>query len=147
VPRARRSRRLAAPPDAVWATVADPYHLPRWWPRVSRVEGVGDTAFTEVLTTDKGRNVRADFRVLESRAPELRRWAQRVEGSPFERILEAAETEVRVEPAGDGAAKVTLTLRQKLRGVARLGGFIGRRATARQLDEALDGLEALHGRG
>jgi hypothetical protein len=40
---------------------------------------------------------------------------------------------------------VTLVMRQQLRGSARMGGFMVRRATGRVLDEALEALEALHG--
>jgi uncharacterized protein YndB with AHSA1/START domain len=146
VPRVRRSRTIAARPEQVWRTVCDPHHLARWWPRVQRVEAVDGARFTEVLGTDRGRSVRADFRVLESRAPALRRWAQDVDGSPFERLLRSAETEVRLEPDGDGATRVSLTVRQRLRGVGALGGFMVRRATRRQVDEALDGLARLHDR-
>jgi uncharacterized protein YndB with AHSA1/START domain len=146
VPRVRRSAVIAATPEQVWRTVCNPHHLPRWWPRVQRVEAVEAERFTEVLGTDKGRAVRADFRVLESRAPEARRWAQEVAGSPFERLLRSAETEVRIEPAGDGGwTRVTLTVRQRLRGVGALGGVVVRRATRRQADEALAGLARLHG--
>jgi len=146
VPRIRRSRTIRASPEQVWRTVCDPHHLPRWWPRVQRVEAVEPDRFTEVLTTDKGRSVRADFRVLESRAPDVRRWSQEVEGSPFERLLRSAETEVRLAPDGDGGTRVTLTIRQRLRGVGALGGFLVRGATRRQADEALDALARLHGR-
>jgi uncharacterized protein YndB with AHSA1/START domain len=145
VPRTTRSASIAASPEQIWRTVADPHHLPRWWPRVQRVEGVDAERFTEVLGTDKGRSVRADHRVLESRAPVVRRWAQEIEGSPFERLLRSSETEVRLEPAGDGATRVTLTVRQRLRGAGALGGFMVRRATARRLGEALDGLARMHG--
>jgi uncharacterized protein YndB with AHSA1/START domain len=146
VPRVRRSAVIAATPEQVWRTVCDPHHLPRWWPRVQRVEAVDAKRFTEVLGTDKGRSVRADFRVLESRAPEVRRWAQQVAGSPFERLLRSAETEVRLEPAGDGdRTRVTVTVRQRLRGVGALGGFMVRRATRGQADEALAALARLHG--
>ncbi|HXS44191.1 MAG TPA: SRPBCC family protein [Solirubrobacteraceae bacterium] len=143
MPTARRSRTVAAAPEEVWATVADPHHLPRWWPRVQRVEGVTGDRFTQVLTTDKGRAVRADFRLLEARAPELCRWVQEVEGTPFANLLAHAETEVRVARAADGA-RVELVARQRLRGSARLGGFLVRRATARVLDEALEALASLH---
>jgi uncharacterized protein YndB with AHSA1/START domain len=125
--------------------VADPHHLPRWWPRVARVEGVDDHAFTTVLTTEKGRSVRADFRVLESEPPRRRAWSQEVEGTPFQSILASSQTELTLEPDA-GATRVTLALRQRLRGLARLGGFMVRRATARQLDEALEGLERAVGR-
>jgi uncharacterized protein YndB with AHSA1/START domain len=145
MPTTRRTRTIAAPPDELWSTIADPYHLPRWWPRVDRVEGVTDRAFTQVLGTSKGRSVRADFQVLESRSPEVLRWAQDIQGTPFERILTAAETEVRLRPAREGT-QVVLALTQKLRGFSRFGGFMVRGAARRQLDAALDALEALHGR-
>jgi uncharacterized protein YndB with AHSA1/START domain len=141
----RRSRIVAAAPDDVWATVGDPYHLPRWWPRVERVELVQGDGFTQLLRTDKGRAVRADFRVLQSRRPELRRWRQEVEGTPFEGILAWSETEIRLAPHGGGGTRVELVQEQKMKGMARLGGFMVRRAARRALDGALDGLEALHG--
>jgi hypothetical protein len=49
---------------------------------------------------------------------------------------------VALEPVAD-VTQVTITLRQRMRGLARLGGFLIRRAGRRQLDEALDGLEAI----
>ena len=48
--------------------------------------------------------------------------------------------EVVVEPA-EGATRVTIEQRQKLRGQMRFGGLFLRRATRKRLDEALDGLE------
>jgi uncharacterized protein YndB with AHSA1/START domain len=144
MPTARRSRTVAAPPERVWETVGDPHHLPRWWPRVTRVEAVTAEHFTEVLATQDGRSLRADFRVLESRAPERRLWEQELEGTPFERVFAAASTEVKLD-AYEGGTRVTLVVRQQVRGSARLGGFMVRRATGRVLDEALDSLEALHG--
>jgi uncharacterized protein YndB with AHSA1/START domain len=145
VPTTRRSRTIGATPEQVWRTVCDPHHLPRWWPRVQRVEGVDAERFTEVLTTEKGRAVRADFVVLESRAPEVRRFRQEIEGSPFERLLRSAETGIRLAPDGTGATRVTVEIRQRLKGVGALGGFMVRRATRRVADEALAGLERLHG--
>jgi carbon monoxide dehydrogenase subunit G len=144
MPTARRSRTVAAPPERVWGTVGDPHHLPRWWPRVQRVEGVTDEHFTEVLGTDDGRSLRADFRVVESRPLERRAWEQELEGTPFERVFAAASTEVKLMPDGEGT-RVTLVVRQQVRGSARLGSFMVRRATGRVLDDALDALEALHG--
>ena len=141
----RRSRVVAAPPEELWATVGDPYHLPRWWPRVERVELVQGDGFTQLLRTDKGRAIRADFRVVQSRRPELRRWRQEVDGTPFEGILAWSETEIRLEPAGDGSTRVTLVQEQKLRGMARLGSVMVRRAARRGLDGALEGLASLHG--
>jgi carbon monoxide dehydrogenase subunit G len=140
MPTTRRSRTLPVGPDAVWRVVGDPNHLPRWWPKVQRVEGVDDAGFTKVFGTSKGRPVRADFRVAEAEAPRRRRWVQLVEGSPFERILLSAEEIAVLEPDADGT-RVTLETRQKLRGLSKLGGFLVRRATGKQLNEALDGLE------
>jgi hypothetical protein len=111
---------------------------------VARVEAVDGRGFTEVLQTDKGKPVRADFRQQERRAPELWRFSQEVAGTPFERILSTSETVVRLEPASAGT-RVTLELRQRLRGSARLGGWLVRRAARRQLDDALTRLAELHG--
>lgn len=147
MPTVRRSRTLRATPAEVWAVVGDAHHLPRWWPRVTRVEGVEGAAFTQVLTTATAVPVRADFRVVQSQAPAVRRWEQQVRNTPFERILTASTVEVRLEPAGEGATAVALTLAQRMRGLGVLGGFMVRRAGRRQLDGALDGLEALVGQG
>jgi uncharacterized protein YndB with AHSA1/START domain len=143
MPTVRRSRTLRATPEEIWAIVGDAYHLPRWWPQVTRVEGVEDDAFTQVLTTAKGVPVRADFLVVESAGPAVRRWEQQLVNTPFERILAASAVEVRLERGGDATTSVAITLAQRLRGLGLLGGFMVRRAGRRQLDRALDGLEAL----
>jgi carbon monoxide dehydrogenase subunit G len=144
MPTTRRSRTVADRPERVWDTVSDPYHLPRWWPRVQRVEAVTADQFTEVLLTESGHAVRADFRVAASEAGALRAWEQNLAGSPFERIMSASRTEVRIAPEGEGT-RVTVSVRQKLRGPARWGGFMVRRATKRVVDEALGALEGIHG--
>jgi uncharacterized protein YndB with AHSA1/START domain len=143
VPTTRVSRTLAASPQAVWDVVADPWHQVRWWPRVMRMEGVEDGHFTQVLGTAKGRGVRADFRIVETREPRLLRWAQELEGSPFERLLAEAVTTVELAP-GDGGAGTTVTieLRQQLLGWSRLTPFLFKRAARRQLADALAGLDA-----
>jgi uncharacterized protein YndB with AHSA1/START domain len=135
---------VPASPDEVWATVGDPHHLPRWWPRVQRVEGVMNDAFTQVLRSDKGATVRADFRVIDRRGPEMVRWDQEVAGTPFERLLRSAQTTVELAPT-DGGTLVALSLEQKLQGIARFGGFLVARAARRQLDDALSALAGLHG--
>jgi uncharacterized protein YndB with AHSA1/START domain len=143
VPTVCRSRTLRATQEELWAIVADAHHLPRWWPRVRRVEGVEGDAFTAVLTTGKGVPVRADYRVVESVAPSVRRWEQQVVNTPFERILASSSVELRLEPAGEAGTLVSLTLAQRMRGLGALGGFMVRQAARRQLEGALDGLEAL----
>jgi len=145
MPATRRSRTLPADREAVWAVVGDPYQLPRWWPKVERVERVSGGRFTEVLRTERGRPVRADFRIVELGEPEVIAWEQELAGTPFERVLRSASVRVdlRVEPGGAAAATVVdLTLSQSLRGASRFGGVLVRRASGKVLGEALDGLEA-----
>lgn len=149
MPVVRRSRTIDASPEEVWRLIADPHQMPRWWPDVKRIEAVEEDRFTQVFTTRKGRAVRMDFELLASEPPGpggippgRRAWEQELEGTPFERVLGEAVTEVMLEPAHPGTL-VTIALSQRLRGYSRTGGFMLRRATRRRLDEALDGLEAL----
>jgi len=148
VPEVTRERTLAAPPAAVWEVVSDPYALPRWWPAMVRVEDVTGDAWTKVLRTPRGRDVRADFTRTELRPPHTVAWRQELEDSPFERILSSAVTVIDISPAASGTGThVAITAEERLRGIRnRLGGFIVRRATRRRLDEALDGLERAVGR-
>jgi len=145
VPTTRRHRLVHAPLEELWGVVRDPHHLPRWWPRVSRVEGVEGDAFTEVLTTAKGKLVRADFTLVLADETERRlTWAQQLEDSPFARLLSSAETEVWLVSQGERVTDVAIELRQSLTGVfPHLGGYLVRRAAVATLDEALDGLERI----
>ncbi|HWX88027.1 MAG TPA: SRPBCC family protein [Solirubrobacteraceae bacterium] len=154
MPTARRTRTINASPPEVWEVLGDPHHLPRWWPRVSRVEAVTLTgtgeldAFTEVLTSAKGKIVRADFRLVDAVSEQRIVWSQQVQNTPFARVLKSAETEVSLagESAGE-ATEVTIELRQALQGfLARLGGHLVRRAAGSTIEEALDGLERIVGR-
>jgi uncharacterized protein YndB with AHSA1/START domain len=174
VPTARRSRTIVASVEELWEVIRDPHHLPRWWPRVTRIEDVEADAFTEVMRTAKGKLVRADFRLVEgAEGTHALRWDQQLEGTPFARLLKSAETEVWLTPlatatAPRGAAlptspaagarsdaaatetaaatEVTIELRQTLNGfVPRLGGYLVRRAAAGTLEEALNGLERISG--
>jgi uncharacterized protein YndB with AHSA1/START domain len=146
VPQVTRERVVRAPVDDVWGLVSDPYALARWWPSVVRVEDVdpaGD-AWTKVMRTPRGRNVRADYTRLELRPPQRIAWRMELEESPFERIFSSAVTEIDLSPADDddGGTRVAISLDERLRGIRnRLGGIWVRRAARRRLDEALDGLE------
>ena len=140
----RRTRTLAAPRDEIWALVADPYHLPRWWPKVERVEGVTDEGWTTVLRAERsGRTLRADFSLTASEPPRLRAWRQEIEGTPFESVVSSVEVELALEEAGPAATTATLTLDQRMRGMSRLGGPMARGAARTQLDAALAGLAAI----
>jgi carbon monoxide dehydrogenase subunit G len=69
---------------------------------------------------------------------------QEIEGSPFERLLRSVETEIRLAPDGAGGTRVTLEIRQRLRGPGALGAVTVHRATRRLADEALEALARLH---
>jgi len=150
VPRARRTRLIGADPPAVWAVVSDPHQLPRWWPKVARVEAVQErrrgsgTLWTNVLKTEAGRDVRADFRCLYSKQPSAYGWEQEIEGSPFRKVFRSSVTRIELAEA-DGSTRVRLEADQRLRGMSRLGGFMVKRATGAQLEEALESLAGLFG--
>jgi carbon monoxide dehydrogenase subunit G len=141
MPTTRRSRDVKASQAAVWAVVTDPERRPDWWPNVSRVEEATSETWTDVLLTERARKpVRADFTVVDRDAPNRIVWRQEVVDSPFERILSLAETEVSLAPSTSGTT-VSISATRKLRGWALFGGSFVRRATARQLNEALEALD------
>jgi uncharacterized protein YndB with AHSA1/START domain len=142
---------IDAPRDRVWELIADPHHLPRWWPKTVRVEDVRRVGsgkrsrWTTVLGTERGRGVRADYRCTNASAGERYVWEQDIEGTPFERILRAASLAIELEDGGKGGTRVTLSSAERLRGLSRLGSPMMRMATRRRLDEALDGIERAMG--
>ena len=143
--RVSRRRTVPAPVGDVWKLISDPYSLPRWWPRTSRVENVDvksggrRSEWTQVLETAEGRGVRADFRCLSSAEDERYVWEQQLAGTPFERHLRASRVEIGLRPDGE-ATEVRLNSEQTLRGSSRLGSFLMRRGQGEMLDEALDGI-------
>ncbi len=141
----QRERTIPVEPEALWKVIEDAHHMPRWWPGVARMEGVEGDRFTQVFMTKRGRPVRADFHLVANEPPWRRAWAQDVEGTPFERVLREAVTEIALAPAEGGGTRVILAQRQKMRGYSRTGGFLVRRATADKLDEALANLERICG--
>jgi uncharacterized protein YndB with AHSA1/START domain len=146
VPRVTRRRTISAPAGEVWTLVSDPYSLPRWWPRTTRVESVEEkpggrrSQWTKVLETAEGRGVRADYRCLSSAEGERYVWEQQLEGTPFERHLRASTVEIALR-AEEGETEVSLTSAQTLRGMSRLGSPMMRGGQGKILDEALDGIE------
>ena len=135
-----RSRTLAAAPEAVWRLLGDPRSLSRWWPRVERVKAITADGWTTVLRSERGKALRADWRLDADEAGRLRAWAQELDGTPFAKVLAERRVEARLEPAADGT-RVTLELRQRGRGMARFGRFMMRRAARRELSQALERLE------
>jgi uncharacterized protein YndB with AHSA1/START domain len=144
MPRVTRKRTIAAPSSDVWDLISDPYNLPRWWPRTMRVENVeGEGAgaqWTNVLGTEEGRGVRADYRCVAASDDERYAWEQQVEETPFARHLRGSSLVIELRPEG-GSTAVILSSSQKLRGLSRLGAPMMRRGQATTLDEALDGIE------
>lgn len=144
--RVSRTRTIAAPVDAVWKLVADPYNLPRWWPRASRVENVDQrgsgrrSQWTLVLETSEGRGIRADFRCVSAAEGERYVWEQQLEGTPFAKHLNASGVEIGLRATAEGT-EVSLTATQTLRGMSRLGSPLMRRGQGEVLEEALDGIE------
>lgn len=141
-----RQRTIVASPADVWRLVSDPHALPRWWPRVSRVENVDRrdggrrSQWTKVLETAEGRGVRADFRCLSAAENERYVWEQMLAGTPFERHLASSRVQIDLAPA-DGGTEVTLSSEQTMRGLSRLGSPLLRRGQGEILEEALDGIE------
>jgi uncharacterized protein YndB with AHSA1/START domain len=145
----RRSATFSDTPEILWATVADPHHLPRWWPGVQRVEDVDPGSFTQVSEGRRGRTVRADYAVVEQTDGRRCRWRRKPAGSPVERIRGRAEVTIELsaqDPAASGGAtagtKVTLTLRQAA-GSKPFGTV--RRAGRAELEQALAELGRIHG--
>ncbi len=142
--RVSRKRTVSASREDVWQLVADPYSLPRWWPRVMRVEGVEgegqNTQWTKVLGTSEGRSVRADFHCTAAVEPEQFGWEQDIEGTPFERHLRHYAVETSLVEA-NGGTEVTLAASQTLRGLSRLGSPMMRRGQGSLLEEALEALD------
>ena len=162
MPTSQHTRTIQASRQELWDVLGDPHHLPRWWPRVNRVEAVEDDAFTEVLMGPSGKIVRADFKLLDSVSLQRIVWSQQVQDTPFARVLKSAETEISLGDAhgGDGpATEVKIELRQELQGfrgsgamslrlsgISRFGSPLVHRAAVATIKEALDGLERIAGR-
>jgi uncharacterized protein YndB with AHSA1/START domain len=146
MPRINRRRTIATPVAEVWKLVSDPYNLPRWWPRTSRVENVDQkgggrrSQWTKVLETAEGRGVRADFRCLSAAENERYVWEQELQGTPFARHLRSSRVEIALREK-DGGTQVDLSSVQTLKGMSRLGSPMMRRGQGAILDEALDGIE------
>jgi uncharacterized protein YndB with AHSA1/START domain len=140
---ARRETVVVASPEEVWEVVSDPAQLSRWWPGVTRVEEATPQSWTSVLSSPRGKVVRADYSRVEAVPEERIVWRQEVEGSPFERILASALTTLSLTSEGEAGTRATLRLDQRPRGWARFAPIQFRAAASRQVRGALDGLEAL----
>lgn len=143
MPTVARRRSIAAPPDRVWSVVSDPERLSEWWPNVTRVEDATPHAWTTVMTSARGKQVRADWTRSEYDEPRRMAWRQELEESPFERILRESVTEVELQPEDGGGTSLELTLRHRARGFGRFGYFQLRLAAARQVEQAVESLAGI----
>jgi uncharacterized protein YndB with AHSA1/START domain len=138
----RRETLVPASPEEVWRLVSDPARLPQWWPAVSRVEDASSAAWTTVLSSPKGKSIRADYTRLEVEPERRLVWRQELAETPFERILARAVTEIALA-ADEGGTRVRIALDQKPRGWARFAPLQFRGAGVRQVQGAMDGLRAV----
>ena len=135
---------MTATPVEVWGLVSDPARLPQWWPGVTRVEEASADAWTTVLSSRKGKSLRIDYSRVEADPQRRVVWRQEVEESPFERILASATTEIALAEDADGT-RVTVSLDQRPRGWARFAPLQFRAAGRRQVQGAVEGLDAVFG--
>jgi uncharacterized protein YndB with AHSA1/START domain len=137
---------VPAAPEEVWSLVSDPARLAQWWPGVTRVEEATPTSWTTVLSSPKGKAVRVDYTRVEAEHERRLVWRQEVEESPFERILASATTEVALAP-DDAGTRVRVAIDQRPRGWARFAPLQFRAAGRRQVQGAVEGLDAVFGGG
>jgi uncharacterized protein YndB with AHSA1/START domain len=141
----RKETVVPAAPEEVWGLVSDPARLPQWWPGVTRVEEASADAWTTVLSSPKGKSLRVDYSRVSAEPERRMVWRQEVEESPFERILASATTEIALAEDA-GGTRVTVSLDQRPRGWARFAPLQFRAAGKRQVEGAVEGLDAVFGR-
>lgn len=140
MPRNTVTRNLTADPDTLWKLVGDPSKLPRWWPKVERVDRRDPERFTKWVVSPRGRAVEMHYSLEEAGPGRRTVWRQDLDAGPFARSLRSASEEIRVEQSGDGS-RLSLSLERRLRGSARLGAWFVWRGQRRELREAMDAVE------
>ena len=97
-----------------------------------------------VLLSDSGKPIRADYTLVRTRPMELLEWEQELEETPFERMLSRSRLVIEVF-WDDASLSTAVVLRsyERLRGLARLGSPMVRRATRKRLSQALEQLGEL----
>lgn len=135
---------MAAGVEDVWELLIEPERLIEWWPAAHRVEEVEADAWTLVLSTPRGKQVRADYSLVDSDPLRELVWRQEVQETPFERIMSESLTRFALEPE-DGATHVTMSNRIRLRGFSHFGALQVRLAARRHVDRALEGLQSVLG--
>jgi uncharacterized protein YndB with AHSA1/START domain len=118
VARGSAERELLAPPADVWAFLAEPHHLPDWWPGLAAVEpdrrGASAGARWRVSGSEPGwlrRREQADTLVVH-RADAERRFA-------FELVGRRLRADLTLEPAAGGHTEARLVVEQPWPGSPR----------------------------
>jgi uncharacterized protein YndB with AHSA1/START domain len=99
MPTARAARELLAAPEDVWRYLAEPHHLPDWWPRLGTVEpdrrGVAAGARWRVRSREPSlfRRAEAEDTLLVTAADPATRLA-------FELVRAKLKVELSLAPAG-----------------------------------------------
>jgi uncharacterized protein YndB with AHSA1/START domain len=109
MPASRAQRELLASPEDVWAFLAEPYHLPDWWPGLAAVE-----------PDRRGVAVGARWRVRSRGATLLRRAeaedtllvtaADPGERLAFELVRAKVRADLELRPAGTGRTRSELNV-------------------------------------
>ena len=110
MPQFAAERTLLAPVEDVWAFLAEPFHLPDWWPGISGVEpdrrGVAPGARWHVLGPNRPSFLRkpdASGQLLVLDVVPMRRFAFQLTGQRLDVQLE-------LEPADAGTTRARLTI-------------------------------------
>ena len=136
-----RSRRIAAPPKAVWDLLADFGALSSWAPNVDHSclleHGTGPGLLGASRRVQVGRNTLVE-QIIDVEAP--LRLEYRIEGLP--RQLRRITNRWELRPAGQGHTDVTLTGSVEIGAnpLARLAERVMSQLMAKQSDSMLDGL-------
>jgi uncharacterized protein YndB with AHSA1/START domain len=142
LPRVSRKVELPVGIGSVWEFVSNPGNLPRWWPRVVRVEGVvgrsgtATLSWTSLLEADSGRRVRLDFEATNCDPPVQFSWCQELTGTQFEKHLRRQEYSIRLEGSQDRTV-LELVAETDLKGSAKLATLNLRKSQGQVLDRAL----------
>ena len=110
MPRFAAERTLLAPVEDVWAFLAEPYHLPDWWPGISGVQpdrrGVAPGARWQVLGPDRPTFLRrpdAAGNLLVLDVVPMRRLSFQLTGQRL-------DAEIDLEPRDERQTRATLTV-------------------------------------
>lgn len=130
------------PIDAVFAFVADGENDPKFSPRVQEIEKTTDgpigagTVYRSTVK-DAGMTTKREFELTEVVAPTKIRWAERSRNS-----VTATEGGYDLEPAGDGATKLTIHNVLEGHGFGKLIAPLALRAARKDADAFVNRIKA-----